>query len=56
MKFLMELVIQDSGDFKFGQTISQSGYLPNENEEFFNEKQSLIDWLRQFSQIKTRFT
>ena len=27
----------DSGDFKFGQTIT-TGYLPNENEEFFNEK------------------
>jgi len=41
----------DSGDFKFGQTIT-TGYLPNENEEFFNEKQSLIDWLRQFSTNK----
>ena len=41
----------DSGDFKFGQTIT-TGYLPNENEEFFNDKQSLIDWLRQFSSNK----
>ncbi len=41
----------DSGDFKFGQTIT-TGYLPNENEHFFNEKQSLIDWLREFSDNK----
>ena len=41
----------DSGDFKFGQTIT-TGYLPNENKEFFEEKQSLIDWLRQFSTNK----
>ncbi len=38
----------DSGDFKFGQTIT-TGYLPNENDEFFKEQISLIDWLRQFS-------
>jgi ATPase subunit of ABC transporter with duplicated ATPase domains len=41
----------DSGDFKFGQTIT-TGYLPNENEEFFKDQQSLIDWLRQFSANK----
>jgi ATPase subunit of ABC transporter with duplicated ATPase domains len=41
----------DEGDFHFGQTIT-TGYLPNENEEFFHEKQSLIDWLRQFSTNK----
>ena len=41
----------DEGDFHFGQTIT-TGYLPNENEEFFLEKQSLIDWLRQFSTNK----
>ena len=41
----------DTGDFKFGQTIT-TGYLPNENEEFFKEKQSLIEWLRQFSSNK----
>jgi len=41
----------DTGDFHFGQTIT-TGYLPNENEEFFKEKQSLIDWLRQFSANK----
>lgn len=38
----------DTGDFQFGQTIT-TGYLPNENESFFDEKLNLIDWLRQFS-------
>jgi len=37
-----------SGSFKFGQTITQA-YLPNENEEYFNTDDSLIDWLRQYS-------
>jgi ATPase subunit of ABC transporter with duplicated ATPase domains len=41
----------DSGDFKFGQTIT-TGYLPNDNEDFFRNKISLIDWLRQFSTNK----
>ena len=41
----------DSGDFKFGQTII-TGYLPNENDGFFKEQISLIDWLRQFSTNK----
>jgi ATPase subunit of ABC transporter with duplicated ATPase domains len=38
----------DSGDFKYGQTITTS-YLPNENEKFFDGNDNLIDWLRQFS-------
>jgi len=42
----------DSGEFKFGQTIT-TGYLPNENAEFFEEDNSnLIDWLRQYSANK----
>ena len=42
----------DTGDFTFGQTIT-TAYLPNENEEFFEEQnQNLIDWLRQFSDNK----
>ncbi len=36
------------GEFKFGQTIT-TGFLPNENEEFFKTKDSLIDWLREYS-------
>ncbi|MEM9340563.1 MAG: ATP-binding cassette domain-containing protein [Bacteroidota bacterium] len=38
----------DSGEFKFGQTIT-SAYLPNENEKYFESDDNLIDWLRQYS-------
>ena len=50
-EILNGIISPDSGDFKFGQTIT-TGYLPSENKEFFEEKQSLIDWLRQFSSNK----
>ena len=39
----------DSGSFKFGQTIT-SAYLPNENAEYFNSDDNLIDWLRQYTE------
>lgn len=38
----------DSGEFKFGQTIT-TAYLPNENEKYFKSNDNLIDWLRQYS-------
>ncbi|MDH4092260.1 MAG: ATP-binding cassette domain-containing protein [Cyclobacteriaceae bacterium] len=38
----------DSGEFKFGQTIT-TAYLPLNNEEFFQSDDNLIDWLRQFA-------
>jgi len=41
----------DSGTFTYGQTITK-GYLPNENAHFFNTKDSLVDWLRQYSDDK----
>ncbi len=42
----------DSGGFEFGQTITKA-YLPNENEKFFSDDpMSLMDWLRQYAQIK----
>ncbi|GHM99406.1 ABC-F family ATPase [Cytophagales bacterium WSM2-2] len=41
----------DSGEFKFGQTIT-SAYLPNENSEYFKSDDNLVDWLRQFSEDK----
>ncbi len=50
-EILNGLETPDTGDFHFGQTIT-TGYLPNENEKFFEEKQSLIDWLREFSANK----
>jgi ATPase subunit of ABC transporter with duplicated ATPase domains len=38
----------DSGEFKFGQTIT-SAYLPSNNEDYFKSEDNLVDWLRQFS-------
>lgn len=40
-----------TGSFSYGQTITQS-YLPNDNKEYFETDDNLIDWLRQFSEIK----
>ena len=47
-KILMGEAKADSGDFKFGQTIT-TAYLPNDNKEFFETKDSLIEWLKPFS-------
>jgi len=38
----------DSGKFTFGTTIS-TAYIPNDNHEYFEDKTSLIDWLRQYA-------
>jgi ATPase subunit of ABC transporter with duplicated ATPase domains len=38
----------DSGSIKWGVT-TQTGYLFQENSEYFNKDISLVDWLRQFS-------
>jgi len=48
-KILMEEDQADSGDFRFGQTITK-GYLPNENSAYFESDDNLIDWLRQYSE------
>lgn len=37
----------DSGKFEWGTTITKA-YLPLENQEFFTEGLSLMDWLRQY--------
>lgn len=47
-KILNEEMEADSGEYKFGQTITKA-YLPNENEEYFKVDLNLIDWLRQYS-------
>lgn len=39
----------DTGDFKFGQTITKA-YLPNENEDYFKSQMNLMEWLRQYSE------
>ena len=38
-----------TGKFKWGITTS-TGFLPQENKEYFNKDLSLIDWLRQYSE------
>lgn len=40
-----------SGSFDWGVTINR-GYLPTDNEEFFNTDLNLVDWLRQYSEEK----
>jgi len=40
-----------TGEYTWGVTVTM-GYLPNENEKFFTEKQNLVDWLRQYSTEK----
>lgn len=43
----------DSGEFKWGITITKA-YFPKDNSEFFNDVDlSLVDWLRQFSEEKS---
>lgn len=39
----------DSGEFTFGTTIT-TAYLPNDNHAYFEDKISLLDWLRQYAQ------
>lgn len=38
----------DAGEFSYGTTIS-TAYLPNENHDFFQSKESLVDWLRNYA-------
>ena len=42
----------DSGSFSYGQTIT-TAYLPTENGHYFNTKDNLIDWLREYSEDKS---
>jgi ATPase subunit of ABC transporter with duplicated ATPase domains len=39
----------DEGEFDYGTTIKQS-FLPNENTNFFNTDDNLVDWLRQYAE------
>ncbi|UAB80290.1 ATP-binding cassette domain-containing protein [Marixanthomonas sp. SCSIO 43207] len=41
----------DSGDYKWGVTTLQS-YLPLDNEAFFKNDLSLVDWLRQYAKTE----
>lgn len=46
-EIINDKVKPDSGKFEWGTTITKA-YLPLENQEFFTEGLSLMDWLRQF--------
>ncbi len=39
--------IADSGSYEWGSTVTHA-YLPQENAEFFNKEDNLMDWLRQY--------
>ena len=41
----------DSGDYAWGVTTTQS-YLPLDNSEYFDNKLTLVDWLRQWAQTE----
>lgn len=41
----------EEGSFHYGQTIS-TAYLPNDNQEYFDSDDNLVDWLRQYSSNK----
>ncbi|PTX14970.1 ATPase subunit of ABC transporter with duplicated ATPase domains [Pontibacter mucosus] len=47
-KILFDEEKADSGEFKWGTTITAS-FFPKDNQEFFDTNLNLVDWLRQFS-------
>ncbi len=50
-EILNDKLKQDGGEAKWGVTTSQS-YLPLDNHAFFEEKISLVDWLRQWAKTE----
>ncbi len=52
-KVLMEEEQADSGEFKFGVSITTS-YFPHDNTAYFDgHKESILDWMRQYSKDQT---
>ncbi len=52
-KILMEEEMADSGEFKFGVSISTS-YFPHDNSAYFDgHSESILDWMRQYSKDQT---
>ena len=52
-RILNEEVKPDSGTFKFGVSITTS-YFPHDNSSYFNgHKESILDWMRQYSSENT---
>ena len=48
---LMELETADRGAFQWGSTITKS-YLPNDNDSYFKQSMTLMDWLQQYSTVE----
>ncbi len=42
---------QDAGTYEWGQTITP-GYFPKDNSDYFESNQSLITWLRQYTDVE----
>lgn len=40
-----------SGDFNWGTTIT-TAYMPNDNHSYFQQNESLVDWLRKYAQTE----
>ena len=52
-EILNEKESQDAGSFKFGVSITTS-YFPHDNSEYFEgHNESILDWMRQYSQDQT---
>ncbi len=52
-KILLGEMEPDSGEYKWGITITKA-YFPKDNSEFFNDVEiNLVDWMRQFSEEKS---
>ena len=50
-EILNDQIKPDSGSFQWGVTTNQS-YLPLDNEDFFENNLSLVDWLRQYAKTE----
>lgn len=42
---------QDSGKFRWGETISRS-YFPKENSSYFDTDMSVLQWIKQFTEVR----
>ncbi len=52
-KILNEEAVADSGEFKFGVSITTS-YFPHDNSKYFDgHKESILDWMRAYSKDQT---
>ena len=49
-RILTREIKPDSGDYKWGETITVS-YFPRENDEYFTNEKSILDWLKQYTDI-----